>query len=141
MTKYAICRKFYQEMGNNYSNKIKVSSAAMTYFHLNESADSRIQKVCAKNGIDISHHRSKQMRKIDWYTYDYIVALDDEIFQILQETKPPICKSRILLFNTPYGICDPYYGGRIAFSQMFNEIKINMEPFLRENNLVNLQIN
>ena len=67
---------------------MKISSAAMTQFHLNESPDFRIQDVCLKKGIDISNYRAKQIKQIDWITYDYIVALDPNIYDVLQGMKP-----------------------------------------------------
>ncbi|KAK8884899.1 Low molecular weight phosphotyrosine protein phosphatase [Tritrichomonas musculus] len=135
----AICKSLFQN-SNFQSNpkhlNMKISSAAMAQFHLNESPDFRIQDVCLRNGIDISNYRAKQIKKIDWLTYNYIVALDPSIYNILQNMKPVDSKAKLLLFNAPNGIADPYYGGKLEFTRMFKEIQMNMEPFLINNKIL-----
>ena len=44
----AICRYVLHKSSN-----AKISSAAMTEFHLNEPPDGRLQDICLKKGIDI----------------------------------------------------------------------------------------
>lgn len=130
----AICRLMIQNFYDDV--KIKISSSAIAQFHLNESPDFRIQNVCFKNGIDISNHRAKLIRKTDWFQYNFIVALDPHVFDVLQRMKPLDSNAKILLFNAPNGIVDPYYDGKMAFVKMFREIQMNMEKFLIENNIV-----
>lgn len=135
----AICRSIYQNLKNQTPHKIinmKISSAAIAQFHLNEPPDFRIQNVCLRNGIDISHYRAKMITKIDWIQYDYIVALDPQVYDILHRMRPIDSKAKILLFNAPNGIDDPYYCGKVAFIRMFQEIQMNMKQFLFENNIL-----
>lgn len=89
-----------------------------------------------KHGIDISGHKSRMIRNDDWSRFDVIAALDENVFQTLQTMKQSDSKAKLVLFNAPDGIPDPYYGGRRGFQKMYNQIDEVMVPFLVENELI-----
>ena len=117
-------------------DEILVESASTSSYHRNECPDERSQDICMKHGIDISGHRARSLRSDDWSRFDVIAALDDNVFQILQGARPADAKAKLVLFNPPNGIADPYYGGRSGFKKMFNQISEAMMPFLVEHGLM-----
>ena len=117
-------------------DEILVESASTSSYHRNECPDERSQDICMKHGIDISGHRARSLRSDDWQRFDVIAALDENVFQILQGARPADAKAKLVLFNPPNGIADPYYGGRSGFKKMFNQIAEAMMPFLVEHGLM-----
>ena len=126
------CEAICQKLVPTY---VTVDSAAISSHHRNESPDERTQQICRKNGIDISNHRARQIRRDDWLLFDYIIALDENIYSTLEQMKPSDSKSNLVLFSPPNGIHDPYFGGRTGFKKMFDEIQSGMIPFLEQNNI------
>lgn len=129
-TAEGICRK----IGN--SENLIVDSAGTSSFHQHESPDERAQEICNKFDIDISSHRSHLIRATDWSRYNVIAALDDNILQILKSKQPTDSKAKLVLFNAPNGIADPYYGGRTGFRKMFDQLHESMSKFLKDNDLI-----
>lgn len=124
-----ICRKVA-------NGSLMVDSAATSGYHVGQSPDSRSQAICKQNGIDISTQRARQVCKADWNKFDVIAALDDDILSTLQRQKPANSKAKLVLFNPPNGVDDPYYGGSDGFAKMFNNIQKEMLPFLQEHGLI-----
>ena len=60
-------------------DRVCVDSAGTCSFHVGQSPDSRSQRACKDNGIDISHQRARQVTKADWTKFDVIAALDDSV--------------------------------------------------------------
>ena len=117
-------------------DRLIVDSASTSQVHINESPDERAIDICLKHGVDIRGHHAKQMYQSDWNLYDLVVALDSKAEKLLNDSKPEECKARVALFNPPDGIADPYYGGRIGFQKMYDQIEANMKPFLIQNGLL-----
>jgi protein-tyrosine phosphatase len=124
-----ICRKVC-------GDKITVDSGSTSVVHVNESPDERAVDVCSKHGIDIREHRARQMTAFDWTRFDVIAALDPNVLAMLERSKPAETKATVVLFNEPVGISDPYYGGRIGFQKMFDQIAETMKPFLVKHQLM-----
>ncbi|OHT16269.1 low molecular weight phosphotyrosine protein phosphatase [Tritrichomonas foetus] len=117
-------------------NKLTVDSASTSPVHLNECPDQRAIDICSKHGVDIRDHHAKQMCSYDWDRFDVVVALDESAYKMLNESKPSHCKAIVVLFNPPNGIADPYYGGRVGFQKMYDQISEHMKPFLIEHGLI-----
>ena len=132
-----ICRSPAAEgICKNIAKNLICDSAGTGAWHVGESPDSRSQKVCLKNGIDISNHKGRQIQKNDWKKYNVIAALDPDIFSNLQRSKPSDAISKLVLFNFPDGIEDPYYGGQSGFDTMFEQLSNLMPKFLKDNDLL-----
>jgi protein-tyrosine phosphatase len=76
------------------------------------------------------------MTQVDWTRFDAIVALDEGILRILEESQPTSITPKILLFNAPHGLQDPYLGGRVDFAKMYETIRDGMKDFLVRNELM-----
>ncbi|KAH0794955.1 Low molecular weight phosphotyrosine protein phosphatase [Histomonas meleagridis] len=124
-----ICRSYV-------GKSLHVESAATSSWHRYECPDERSQEVCLKHGIDIGNHRSRVIRNDDWSRFNVIAALDSNVLQTLEAMKPQESKAKLVLFNDPEGIADPYYGGRRGFQKMYNQISEIMKQFLLQNDLV-----
>lgn len=116
--------------------RVTARSAAISWHHQHEAADRRTQIVCEEHGIDITSHRVRQLCLADWVVNDVIVALDCQIYDTLTRIKPLSSEAKIVLFASPKGIHDPFFGGRTGFEKMFREIDNGMIPFLESINVL-----
>ena len=110
-------------------------SCATGSWHSGQSPDTRSQNACKKHGIDISKHRAKTIKTADWSRYQVIAALDDSIYSELEYRRPCNASAKLVLFNAPNGVEDPYYGGPEGFEDMYMKIAKAMPKFLEENGL------
>lgn len=128
-----ICRSPAAEgICRSVAKNLHVDSAATSSFHVGQTPDRRSQKACKKHGVDISCHRAKQVKKDDFRKYNVIVALDNSILSSLNSMKPKDSTAKVVLFNPPKGIEDPYYGDDKGFDTMYNNISSLMPKFLEE---------
>nr|1P8A_A Chain A, protein tyrosine phosphatase [Tritrichomonas suis] len=116
-------------------DKLIIDSAATSGFHVGQSPDTRSQKVCKSNGVDISKQRARQITKADFSKFDVIAALDQSILSDINSMKPSNCRAKVVLFNPPNGVDDPYYSSD-GFPTMFASISKEMKPFLTEHGLI-----
>ncbi|EAY00520.1 low molecular weight phosphotyrosine protein phosphatase, putative [Trichomonas vaginalis G3] len=130
------CEAICQKLTNG---SVMVDSAAISSHHRNESPDERTQAICLKHNVDISQHRARQIRADDWLLFDFVVALDENIYKTLIQMKPINSKAQVLLYAPPHGIHDPYFGGRTGFSKMYQDIVSTMPEFLKQNNIYSMQ--
>lgn len=131
-----ICRSPAAEgICRHVAKNLTVDSCGTGPWHVGQRPDSRSQQSCRNNGVDISGHVAKQIKSSDFQKFDVIAALDQSIFEELKQIKPAKCKSKIVLFNAPHGIDDPYYGGQDGFDKMYKIIYNAMPKFLKDNGL------
>ena len=57
---------------------IDVDSAGTGSWHIGEAPCEGSQKIAKKNGIDISHHKARQITQEDFKKFDLLVALDSK---------------------------------------------------------------
>ena len=59
----------------------EVDSAGTSNFHTGERPDARSVDIARKNGIDITHQRSRQLRLSDLKAFDHILVMDSSNYQ------------------------------------------------------------
>ena len=100
-----IARKLIEEGGHT----ITVDSAGTGHWHVGESPCPHSVQVARDHNVDISHLRARQVKKIDFSTFDMIVALDQSNYQDL---KTMGCTNLIKLGDYGYegaDVPDPYF--------------------------------
>ncbi|MEA3035377.1 MAG: low molecular weight protein-tyrosine phosphatase [Sphingomonadales bacterium] len=107
---------------------VEIDSAGTGDWHIGYPPDRRAAAVAARNGIDISHLRARQVRPEDFRRFDYIVALDADNLADLRRMKPPGTKAELsLLLDHVEGregqaVADPYYGDESHFEAAWTEV-------------------
>jgi protein-tyrosine phosphatase len=112
-----------------------VESAGTAVFVPGKSADWRSQSICLENGIDISAHKARKMARTDWTDFSVIAGLDSWVMATLARWRPTTATAKLVLFNVPDGVDDPYYSDYDAFREMFRVIQREMPHFLRQHRL------
>ena len=117
---------------------VAVDSAGTHVFEKGLSPDVRAQQVARQYGVELSDLRSRKIRPKDFLTYDYILAMDHENFQILQERCPEeyVHKiSMIMEFSPDSGVIevpDPYFGNIAGFERVFSMLEISMKGLVEQ---------
>ena len=96
---------------------VEADSAGTGDWHVGGPPDRRAIAVAARNGVDISGLRARQVGPADFGRFDYIVALDAQNLRDLRRMQPAGTKAKLsLLLDHVEGregqqVADPYHGG------------------------------
>ena len=129
-TAHGLLRHLLDLKGLN--SHIVVDSAGTHIFQKGLPPDVRAQRVALEQGIDLSDLRSRNIRPKDFSTYDYILAMDNDNFHILQELCPEEhCHkiSMIMEFSPDSEVVevpDPYFGNISGFERVFSMLEVAM---------------
>ena len=116
------------------SDFFEIDSAGTHAYHIGNPPDSRSQQTARKYGIDLSNQKARQVHEIDFYYYDYIIAMDTDNIQILRSIRPTDSQSQIKLLldylpDTSFqSVPDPYFEGK--FDEVFEMIYAACASFL-----------
>ena len=100
---------------------VEIDSAGTGDWHVGRPPDPRAQAVAARNGVDISHLRARQVTAEDFRRFDHVVALDAKNLTNLRALRPAdgTAELSLLLDHVPErrgeAVADPYYGGDAVF--------------------------
>ncbi len=115
----------YRVKADKLADFIEVDSAGTHSYHIGEKPDRRSQETARAKGVDLSYIRSRQVVSDDFSYYDYILAMDNDNYALLEQACPEQYKNKIALFleySPTYlskEVPDPYYGGANGFGDVF----------------------
>lgn len=101
--------------------EVIVDSAGTGDWHSGEQPDGRAIAAAARNGVDITGLRARQVRAQDFRRFTHIVALDRQNLANLKALRPADATAdlSLLLDHVPgregEAVADPYYGGDAGF--------------------------
>jgi protein-tyrosine phosphatase len=122
----------------NLSGSILTDSAGTHAYHVGEAPDGRAQATAMTRGIDLSDLRARSAVKNDFEIFDYILAMDNDNYQILKSISPvnQLDKLKLFLdFTSEYKdteVPDPYYGGEQGFDYVFDLVESASEGLLND---------
>ena len=137
-TAHGILEKIIKD--NNAQNDFEVDSAGTHAYHIGNKPDSRSMATAKKFGVDISHQRAREVNESDFYYYDYLLALDEDNFQILISNCPSEFQTKIVklldfhLEVKNKNVPDPYYKG--DFEGVFKLIETACQDFYRQKHIL-----
>ena len=111
------------------SNRILVDSAGSHAYHEGESPDLRACSAALERGFDLSGQVGRQVRASDFEYFDYILAMDRENLDYLQEMQPSDSHSRVALFldyadgYEGQSVPDPYFGQADGFALVIDLVE------------------
>jgi protein-tyrosine phosphatase len=107
---------------------VEVDSAGTGDWHVGRPPDPRAQAVAARNGVDISHLRARQVQAEDFRRFDHIVALDADNLADLRALAPADATAQLSLLLDPVpgregeAVADPYYGDDAHFDVTWRDV-------------------
>jgi len=118
-------------------DKVLVASAGTHTFHLGAAPDMRGQMVARRRGVNLKGIRARRIAVEDFDLFDYLLTMDQENYNYLQELCPqPEHREKIQLFLSyaPHladrEIPDPYYGSPVGFERVMDLLEAAAEGFL-----------
>ena len=117
---------------------IEIDSAGTHAYHVGERPDARASAAALKRGIDLSTQQARRISPDDFDSFDYVLAMDRDNYDILAAECPSGMESRLRLFLdfAPdleiREVPDPYYGGVSGFERVLDMIEQASEGLLAE---------
>ena len=103
-TAEGVFRHLVQQEG--HSGWIETDSAGTHAYHVGEQPDRRSQQTAKTRGIDLSDLRARQAISKDFQEFDYVLAMDNDNYQILQGLCPDGFDEKLSLFLN-FSQCSP----------------------------------
>ncbi len=115
--------------------EIHVGSAGTGGWHAGDPADRRMIAAAARRGYRLDHHRARQIAIDDFYSFDFLLAMDLQNQSDLLAMAPPdrACDIRLFLdfaATPPRETPDPYYGGVSGFEDVLDLLEAGADGFL-----------
>lgn len=126
-TAEGVFRKMVQDAGLN--KDVRLDSAGTHAYHVGEAPDVRAQAAARKRGYEIADIRARQIRPDDFREFDYILAMDWDNLQLLQQQCPRGYQHKLMLlmrFANEFEeatVPDPYYGGPEGFNKVLDYVE------------------
>ncbi len=111
-----------------------VDSAGTGNWHAGEPPDERAIAVAARNGVDITALRARQVTRADFARFDHIVALDHDNLKNLRRLAPADATARLSLLldwvpgREGQGVVDPWFGAAEGFDVTWAEVTAAARP-------------
>lgn len=136
-TAEAVFTKLVSEHG--YEKRIEIDSAGTHAYHVGNSPDARAMETAQTHGMDMHQQRARQVVKSDLQTFDYVLAMDRDNLNRLEQMQPRGShKARLgLLLSYAKGasvseVPDPYYGGPGGFERVFDLVESGCRGLLED---------
>lgn len=109
---------------------IYVDSAGTSGWHSGHPPDPRSIDVMRRNGLDITHQRSRPLTHQDLHTFDNILVMDDQNYRDVQAmgTASAAVQKFVLDGHVP----DPYYGGDQGFEKVYDMMNKAAQNWIRK---------
>ena len=130
----AVLRHKVEQVG--LQDRVRIASAGTHDYHVGAPADDRSSEHAQLRGYDLSSHRARQVKPLDFERFDLILALDRGHLDLLADDCPPVHahKLKLLMAFAPAGypeeVADPYYGGKQGFERVLDEIEAACDGLL-----------
>ncbi|CAI3931458.1 Protein-tyrosine-phosphatase (Wzb) (PDB:4D74) (PUBMED:26641313) [Commensalibacter communis] len=111
---------------------IKVDSAGLGSWHVNNPPDRRTIKEAAQHKIDITHYRGRQIQSEDFVDFTHIIGMDHKNIYHLKKIAPPECLHKISLLmdysltHKGQEIADPYHGDQLDFEVTWKQVELGI---------------
>ncbi|WP_295539763.1 low molecular weight protein-tyrosine-phosphatase [uncultured Thiohalocapsa sp.] len=128
-TAQGVFHKLVAEAG--LAEQIETDSAGTHAYHLGEPPDPRAQETARRRGIDLADLRARRAVAEDFELYDYVLAMDQDNYQVLSALCPPgrdlERRLALLMDYAPQArlreVPDPYYGAAGGFDAVFDMVE------------------
>jgi protein-tyrosine phosphatase len=120
--------------GADLERRVLVDSAGTGNWHVGKTPDPRSIEIAARNGIDLSGLRARQVGAEDFERFDLILAMDRDNLVTLERLaaragRPSRSDVRSFLQRD---VPDPYYGGPEGFQTVFDMLDEGCGRLLRD---------
>ncbi len=118
-------------------DQITCDSAGTGNYHIGKLPDHRTIEVCNDNNITLTH-RCRQLKKEDFDTFAYIIAMDNENLKKIKSLTESAAHDKKVFLMGDFGkiyknlpVPDPYYGSKKDFEQVYLQLLDTCEGLLQ----------
>jgi protein-tyrosine phosphatase len=118
-------------------DRIVVDSAGTHAYHIGNPPDPRACAAALRRGVDLSSQRARRIGEEDFYRFDYVLVMDRENLEIVEQICPPDHREKVqlLMEYAPHmgmdEVPDPYYGGRAGFERVLDLVEAASQGLLQ----------
>jgi protein-tyrosine phosphatase len=118
--------------------RVFADSAGTHGYHIGEPPDPRTREAAARRGYAMAGMAARKVTKADFAAFDYVVAMDQGHFRLLERMAPAGGRARLRLFMdlvreaTHRDVPDPYYGGAHGFEHVLDLVEAGVAALLDE---------
>ena len=133
-TAEGVFRKVITDAG--LADRIRVDSAGTHAYHVGEPPDRRAQAAASRRGVVLADIRARRFRDEDFAEFDYILAMDRDNLEELQQRAPEAGVGGLHLFlefaehERAIEVPDPYYGGASGFELVLDLVESGSQGLL-----------
>lgn len=115
-----------------------VASAGTDGYHAGEKPDPRAIKVARTHGVAIDHLKARAIEQDDFFSFDYIYAMDGGHLYEMQQRAPQNYTAKIAMFLSAtddiieMDVPDPWYGSEDDFKNAYDLIDRGARALLRK---------
>jgi len=119
-------------------DQVEIDSAGTHAYHIGNPPDTRSQAAALRRGYEMHELRARRVLADDIADFDYVLAMDRDNLEILQQLAPAELREKPRLFMSyapHYGfeeVPDPYYGGDRGFEQVLDMIEAASDALIEE---------
>ncbi|MDG2376298.1 MAG: low molecular weight phosphotyrosine protein phosphatase [Woeseiaceae bacterium] len=109
--------------------RVHADSAGTHAYHTGNSPDHRAAEAAERRGYSLAGMHARRVNSMDFETFDFIVAMDDENLMNLRDMAEPEHHNKIQLFlefsesAELREVPDPYYGGSSGFERVLDLVE------------------
>ncbi len=106
--------------------QVLTDSAGTHAYHIGEPPDARAQATALRRGVDLSGQRARRVAPEDFEHFDYVLAMDQENYELLGEICPAEHRRKLRMFmefapeRPEREVPDPYFGGATGFERVID---------------------
>jgi len=134
-TAEGVFRKLVADAG--LDDLVVIESAGTHAYHVGEPADRRAAAAAARRGFSLEGIKARRVAAEDFARFDYVLAMDQLNFTILEEQAGDEHRAKVRLFmefseSGEREVPDPYYGGAPGFERVLDLVEAAAQGLLAE---------
>ena len=123
------------------ADRVSIESAGTHAYHVGEKSDARSRQTARERGIDMEYIRAQKISINDYDEYDYIYAMDYDNLELINDGAPQNAIATVDFFlgaanrlglSDRSVVPDPYYGGDVGFTDVFDLVSLGCDAILKE---------
>ena len=115
---------------------VEFDSAGTHGYHIGDPPDERAIAAARRRGIDMSGLRARKVERADFERFDFVLAMDEQVYGRLAGIAPATRVERLRLFLDfapelgRRDVPDPYYGGPAGFEEVLDLVEAGARGLL-----------
>lgn len=113
----------------------RIDSCGTATYYAGEKPNTKIRNVARQKDIELYFLSVRQLKMVDFESFDYIVAMDEVNLKNIQKVMLVFSKAKLrFLLNglNAINVPDPYYVEKQSFIDCFNLIKKGVELLMND---------